>query len=124
MITPRTYLGLALSQPFRRFLQVKHPERVQGVPDCRLLFFLGLGDGAPIENTFITVALWEKFKHKILQKPSDLIDGDFSTAGDAIPNWESIAPDTVTWLINGLFPNKAGGDAMYKYPSLLYEAGW
>jgi hypothetical protein len=27
------YLGLALSQPLRRFLQVIHPERVQGVPD-------------------------------------------------------------------------------------------
>lgn len=35
-----TNLGLALSHPLRRLLQVKHPERVHGVLVCRLRAFL------------------------------------------------------------------------------------
>lgn len=33
------YLGLALSQPLRRFLHVKQPERVHAVPVCRVRTF-------------------------------------------------------------------------------------
>lgn len=37
------YLGLALSQPLRRFLHVRQPERVHAVPVCRVrTFFWGV----------------------------------------------------------------------------------
>lgn len=43
-----TNLGLALSHPLRRLLQVKHPERVHGVLVCRLRGFLpDTGPGVP-----------------------------------------------------------------------------
>lgn len=47
-----TYLGLALSQPLRRFLQVMQPERVHGVPDCRFrFFFTGMAAEIPEDCT-------------------------------------------------------------------------